>query len=67
MDGSELSLTSDADGDVGTFTATRDGDEMTLALLGTEEIGTADVAYIHRLYAIALFASAPFRLTDAAD
>ena len=51
---------SEADGDLGRFAVALDGDNrMTLTLLDTTEVGTADAA-IHRLFAVALFASAPF-------
>ena len=56
----ELDLTSAADGDVGTFGAELGTDSLTLELLDTVEVGSADAAYTHQLYAIALFASAPF-------
>ena len=60
LNGEELSLTSEADGDVGTFAAAVDGDRLTLTLHDTQEVGASDAAYIHHLYAVALFASAPF-------
>ena len=56
----ELDLTSDADGDVGRFGAKLQADSLTLTLLDTVEVGTTEAAYIHQLYAMALFASAPF-------
>ena len=56
----QLDLTSDADGDVGSFDAALETGSLTLTLLGTDEVGTTEAAYIHQLYAVALFTSAPF-------
>ncbi len=63
----ELDFTSDADGDVGSFGAALQLDSLSLKLLDTHEVGSSDAAHIHRLYAIALFASAPFTFEGTAD
>lgn len=60
LDGGELNLISGGDGDLGTFSVALEGDRLTLALLDTQEVGTDEAAYVHYLYGIALYASAPF-------
>ena len=50
----ELNLISGGDGDLGTFSVALEGDDLTLTLLDTQEVGTDEAAYVHYLYGIAL-------------